>query len=162
MCIREVKRDVKKHLCTIFFFNLLPAILIWYWTYGGAQVHEYRTDTTSPTSLLWVSTIFFYSLWIPDLTFQIKITLSVRNLSGTNMYICMWSFFARYSSFYIIHCVHDKMNNYFIFFLANIEIWPNKITAQIILNQDESGNPVWRYDTDHILDLFDFTNNLCS
>lgn len=70
---------------------------------------------------------------------------SVRNLSGTNMYICMWSFFARYFSFYIIHCVHDKINNYFIFFLANIEIWPNKITAQIILNQDESGNPVWRY-----------------
>lgn len=34
---------------------------------------------------------------------------------------------------------------FFIFFLANIEIWPNKITAQIILNQDESGNPVWRY-----------------
>lgn len=108
-----------KSIFVRFFFNLLPAILIWYWTYGGAQMHEYRTDTTSPvyTHIFALSFYnFFYSLWIPDLTFQIKITLSVRNLSGTNMYICMWSFFARYSSFYIIHCVHDKINNYFFFF----------------------------------------------
>lgn len=155
-----------KSIFVRFFFSIY-FLLYWYgieptvghrcMSTGPTPLPQYR-----PTSLLWVSTIFFYSLWIPDLTFQIKITLSVRNLSGTNMYICMWSFFARYSSFYIIHCVHDKINNYFIFFLANIEIWPNKITAQIILNQDESGNPVWRYDTDHILDLFDFTNNLCS
>lgn len=88
-----------------------------------------------------------FFLFIIDPWFNISdknYIISAKSLRNKHVYMYV-VIFARYSSFYIIHCVNDKINNYFILFLANIEIWPNKITAQIILNQDESGNPVWRY-----------------
>lgn len=61
---------------------------------------------------------FFLFIMDPWFNISDKNYIIMRNLSGTNMYICMWSFFARYSSFYIIHCVHDKINNYYYFFFS--------------------------------------------
>lgn len=87
-------------------------------------------------------------------TFQIKITLSVRYLTGTNIYMAI---FCQVFLTYIIYFVNDKMNN--LFFSQILKSDPKKLRRK--LNWIKMTAIALFEDTDHIYDWFDFINNLC-
>lgn len=82
-----------------------------------------------------------FFLFIMDPWFNISdknYIISAKSLRNKHVYMYVVIFCQ------IFLILHDKINNYFIFFSKYWNLTQQNY-CEIILNQDESGNPVWRY-----------------